>query len=156
MKKILLITAIMVSIASYSHCANMDLVEIVDQFQHATDLQKTELEKNLLGTRIAAHGVVENVGEYNFFDINTDTGENYYKVTTRQQETAAKTPYQVIFMYKNKDRIKNVSRGETMDQEGTLINIVDERLQIAVWVYEDELTQKDKELFKLESGKSNL
>lgn len=150
MRRIILIAAIVLSAASYSYCANIDIGELVDQYQHATDVQKQELEKKFLGKRIMGRGVVENAGEYNFFDINTDTGEKYYRVITRQQETAGKTPYQVIFMYKDKGRVMDVSRGETMENEGTLINIVDERLQIAVWIYEDELTSKDKELFKLQ------
>lgn len=149
MKKMILAAAIIVSMASYSYCANIDIGQLVDQYQHATDIQKKELEKNFIGTRITGRGTIDNVGEYNFFDINTDTGEKYYRVITRQQETIGKTPYQVVFIYKDKDKIKDLSRDESIEKEGTLINIVDERLQISVWIYEDELTAKDKELFKL-------
>lgn len=156
MKRIILIAAMILSAASYSYCAQISIGELVDQYQHATDLQKKDLEKNFIGKQITASGTVDNVAEYNFFDINTDTGEKYYRVITRQQETAGKTPYQVIFMYKDKSKITDVSRGETMEKEGTLINLVDERLQISVWIYEDGLTQKDKELFQIESSKSNL
>ncbi|MDP3791779.1 MAG: hypothetical protein Q8R38_07040 [Candidatus Omnitrophota bacterium] len=154
MRKIFLITAMVLWMASYSYCA--DISELVDQYQHATDLQKQELEKSFLGKKISARGTVENVGEYNFFDINTDTGESYYRVITRQQDTFGKTPYQVIFMYKDKDAVRDISRGQMLELEGTLINLVDERLQISVWIYEDALTQKDRELFQLESTKSNL
>lgn len=156
MKRIIIAVIMVLSFATFSYCANIDMGELVEQYKHATDIQKQELEKNYLGSRITGRGVVENVGEYNFFDINTDTGENYYRVITRQQDTLGKTPYQVIFMYKNKDMVKDISRGETVEKEGTLINIVDERLQISVWVYEGELTQKDRELFQLESRKSSL
>ena len=150
MKKTILTAAVMLSMVSYSYCANIDIGQLVDQYQHATDVQKQELEKNFIGTRITGRGIIDNVGEYNFFDINTDTGEKYYRVITRQQETAGKTPYQVIFIYKDKDKIKTLSKDESIEKEGTLINIVDERLQIAVWIYEDELTSRDRELFKLQ------
>lgn len=150
MKKMILTAALVLAMASYSYCANIDIGQLVDQYQHATDVQKQELEKNFIGTRITGRGVIDNVGEYNFFDINTDTGEQYYRVITRQQETAGKVPYQVIFIYKDKDKIKTFSRDEPIEKEGTLINIVDERLQIAVWIYEDELTSRDRELFKLQ------
>ena len=149
MRRIILIAVIILSMASYSYCANIDIGELVDQYQHATDVQKQDLEKNFIGKRITGRGIVDNVSEYNFFDINTDSGEVYYRVVTRQQDTAGKTPYQVIFMYKDKGKITDISRGENMDKEGTLINIVDERLQISVWIYEDELTSKDRELFKM-------
>ena len=125
------------------------MAQLVDQYQHGTDLQKQELAKNFIGKKMTGRGIVDNAGEYNFFDINNDTGEKYYRVVTRQQETIGKTPYQVIFMYKDKEKLKDISRGETMDKEGTIINIVDERLQISVWLYEDELTAKDRALFKL-------
>ena len=149
MRKMVLAAAMILGMTSYSYCANANIGELVEQYQHATDVQRKELEKNFIGKRITGSGTVENVSEYNFFDINTDAGEQYYRVITRQQETSGKTPYQVIFMYRDKSRIKDVSRGELMEKEGTLINIVDERLQIAVWIYEDELTPRDKELFKL-------
>jgi hypothetical protein len=151
MRKIILTIAMILGMASYSYCADISINELVDQYQHATDLQKRELEKNFIGKTISASGTIENVAEYNFFDINTDTGEQYYRVITRQQDTAAKTPYQVVFMYKDKEKLKNLSKGEPISKEGTIINIVDERLQISVWLYEDELTSKDRELFKLNS-----
>lgn len=136
-------------IASAGFAADVEIGELVDQYKHATDLQRAELEKNFLTRRITGSGIVENVGEYNFFDINTDTGEQYYKVTTRQQETANKTPYQVVFLYKDKDKVRSINKGEEMKKDGTLINIIDERLQISVWIYEDELTAKDRQLFNL-------
>jgi len=156
MAKITVVISAAMVIATAAYCQGITIDELVDQFQHGTDLQKQQLEDNYLGKKISARGLVENVSEYNFFDINTDTGENYFRVITYQQETTAKTPYQVIFIYKNKDRLKDISRGEVMDQEGTIINIVDERLQISVWIYEDELTPRDKMLFRLESAKGSL
>lgn len=136
--------------ASCSYCDEVDIGGLVDQYKNATDVQRAELEKHFLGSRITASGTIENVGEYNFFDINTDTGEMYYKVTTAQQETAGKTPYQVLFIYKDKASVRDLGRGERIEKEGTIINIVDERLQISVWLYEDTLTSRDKELFHLE------
>jgi len=149
MKKLILTIAMVLGMASYSYGASISIGELVDQYQHATDLQKRELEKNFIGKTISAGGTVENVAEYNFFDINTDTGQTYYRVITRQQETAAKTPYQVVFMYKDKEKLKDLSKGEAISKEGIMINIVDERLQISVWIYEDALTSRDRELFKL-------
>jgi hypothetical protein len=147
MKKILLAAAVIFAMCSYSYAITVE--ELVDQYQHATDLQKQDLEKTYIGKRISASGMVDNVAEYNFFDIDTDTGESYYRVITRQQETAGKTPYQIIFMYKDRSKLVDISRGQTMKEDGILINLVDERLQIAVWIYEDELTAKDKQLFKI-------
>jgi hypothetical protein len=152
MKKMsgLILTVLILTAASLAYCGDINIGELVDQYKHATDVQRTELEKNFLNKKMTASGMIENVGEYNFFDINTDAGENYYKVITRQQETVGKTPYQVLFIYKNKDEIKDMGRGEQIEKEGTIINIVDERLQISVWLYEDELTSKDKQLFNLQ------
>lgn len=150
MKRLIFTALIIFVTASYVRCESVSMNELVDQYQRATDLQKRELEKNFIGKRMTGSGIIDNVGEYNFFDINTDTGEKYYRVITRQQETLAKTPYQVIFMYKDKNKILDFSRGEKIENDGILINIVDERLQIAVWIYEEELTSKDRELFKMQ------
>ena len=38
---------------------------------------------------------------------------------------------------------------EAIENEGTIVQIIDERLQIAIWLYEDDLTSKDKQLFNL-------
>lgn len=151
MKKIFaaltILTALLISSASY--CATIDIGELIDQYKHATDVQRQELEKNYLGKTISGSGVIENVGQYDFFDINTDTGEKYYKVLTQQQETVGKTPYQVVFLYKDKSKVIDMARGEHIEKEGTIINIIDERLEISIWLYEDELTSRDKELFQL-------
>ena len=153
MNKILslaLIALIVLSASTLAYCDSVTIGELVDQYKHATDVQRQELEKNFLGKKMTASGMIENVGEYNFFDVNTDTGENYYKVMTRQQETTGKTPYQVLFLYKDKNKIKDMNKGEQIEKEGTIINIIDERLQISVWLYEDDLTSRDKQLFNLQ------
>lgn len=152
MKKMFCLTiiALILSASTLAYCDSITIGELVDQYKHATDVQRQELEKNFLGKKMNASGMIENVGEYNFFDVNTDTGENYYKVMTRQQDTAGKTPYQVFFLYKDKGKIKDMNKGDGIEKEGTIINIVDERLQIAVWLYEDDLTSKDKQLFNLQ------
>lgn len=151
MKKILGIIIISTALAVFSaaYCASIDIGELVDQYKHATDVQRQELEKNFLGKRLTGSGVIENVGQYDFFDINTDTGEKYYKVLTQLQETSGKTPYQVVFLYKDKNKVIDMARGERIEKEGTIINVVDERLDIAIWLYEDELTARDRELFNL-------
>lgn len=150
MKKIAGIFMILfiLSIVSAGHCEKIDIGELVDQYKHATDLQRQDLEKKFIDTRISAAGTVENVGEYDFFDISNDTGGKYYKVLTLQQETANKVPYQVIFLYKDAESVRNISKGETIEKEGNLVKIIDERLQIAVWIYDGELTSREKDLFK--------
>lgn len=131
-----------------SYCETVSMGELVDQYKHATDLQRQDLENHFIGTRMTASGTVENVGEYDFFDIANDTGSKYYKVLTTQQETVNKVPYQVIFLYKNKDSVKDISKGQNLEKEGNIIKIIDERLQIAVWIYDGELTQRERDLFK--------
>ena len=146
--KIIPMIIIALAVCSFGYCETVNMEELVDQYSHATDLQKTELEKHFMGSRIAGSGVVENAGEYDFFDITDDTGGKYYKVLTVQQETMNKVPYQVVFLYKDKDSVKDISKGQKIEKEGNIVKIIDERLQISVWLYDGELTQKEKELFK--------
>ncbi|MDO8535794.1 MAG: hypothetical protein Q7S30_02120 [Candidatus Omnitrophota bacterium] len=135
-------------VASIGYCADVNIGEVVDQYKHATDLQRQELDKNFVGKRITGTGTVENVGEYDFFDVSNDTGGKYYKVLAQQQETANKVPYQIVFLFKDKDRVRDINKGEAIEKEGNIMKIVDERLQIAVWIYDGELTPRERELFK--------
>jgi hypothetical protein len=148
MRKIISLAVIILSIVSIGYCADINIGEVVDQYKHATDLQRQELEKSFIGKKISTGGVVENAGEYDFFDISNDTGGKYYKVLLKQQETANKVPYQVVFLYKDRNSVKDINRGQTLEKEGNIVKIVDERLQIAVWIYNGELTDRERELFK--------
>lgn len=148
MIRILSLALIILSIASFGYCADVNVGELVDQYKHATDLQRQELEKNFIGKSLSVSGMVENVGQYDFFDISNDTGGIYYKVLLQQQETANKVPYQIVLLYKDKDNVRDINRGQEMEKEGKIFKIVDERLQIAVWVYNGELTDRERELFK--------
>ncbi len=146
--KITLLALMILSIASIGYCADVNIGELVDQYKHATDLQRQELEKNFIGKTISASGTVENVGQYDFFDISNDSGGVYYKVLLQQQETINKVPYQIVLLYKDKDAVKDINRGQMMEKEGNIVKIVDERLQIAVWIYNGVLTERERELFK--------
>jgi hypothetical protein len=148
MMKIISLSVIILLIASFGYCADVNIGELVDQYKHATDLQKRDLEKNFIGKIISGSGTIENAGEYDFFDVTNSTGGKYYKVLALQQETANKVPYQLVFLFKDKDRVKDMNRGELIEKEGNIVKIVDERLQIAVWIYNGELTDRERELFK--------
>ncbi|MDP2929816.1 MAG: hypothetical protein Q8O01_07150 [Candidatus Omnitrophota bacterium] len=148
MIRIISLTVIILSIATFGYCADVNIGELVDQYKHATDLQRQNLENNFIGKKIAGSGSIENVGEYDFFDISNDTGGKYYKVLAVQQETANKVPYQLVFLFKDRDRVKDMNRGEHIEKEGNIMKIIDERLQIAVWIYDGELTSRERELFK--------
>ncbi len=148
MKKIFLMSMIVLLAASCAYCANLTIKEVVDQYKHATDLQRRELEKSFTGKRISVSGTVENVDQYDFFDITNDTGGIYYKVLLQQQLTLNMVPYQIVLLYKDKDTVRDINRGQALEREGNIIKIVDERLQIAVWLYNGELTERERELFK--------
>ena len=63
-------------------------------------------------------------------------------------ETANKVPYQIVFLFKEKDRVRDINKGEEIKKEGNIMKIIDERLQIAIWIYYGELTSKELDLFK--------
>lgn len=148
MMKVISLFVIILLAATLGYCADLNIEEIVDQYKHATDLQRQELEKHFVGKKLSANGTVENVGQYDFFDISNDTGGVYYKVLLRQQMTQNNVPYQVVFLYKDAKGVMDINRGQAFEKEGNIVKIVDERLQIAVWIYDGELTDRDRELFK--------
>jgi len=148
MMKISSILVTILLITSIGYSADVNIGELVDQYKHATDLQRQELEKNFIGKKISAVGTVENVGQYDFFDISNDTGGMYYKVLLQQEATQNNVPYQIVFLYKDKDIVKDINRGQAIEKEGNIVKIIDERLQIAVWIYNGELTDRERQLFK--------
>lgn len=131
-----------------SHCRADDISNLVDTFQKSTDLQRNQLLDDNLGKDFTAGGVVANVGEYDLFDIVNDTRGTYYQVITQPQKTTNKVPYQVTFLFKDKNPIENINRGDNFQKDGKVVRIDDERLQIAVWLLCGELTEKDKSLFR--------
>lgn len=130
------------------YCGGMDIGSLVDDFSKATDLQRDKMLQDYLGKEISAGGVIINAGEYDFFDIVNDFKGTYCQVSTTQQKTKNNQPYQVIFLFKNKDKAKDLDRGQNIQKDGLIMRIEDERLQIAVWLFCGDLTESDKALFK--------
>jgi len=124
------------------------ITELVDNFQKATDLQRSQILEDSLGREISVSAIVSNVGEYNFFNTADDIGKIYYQVSTEQQKTKNNVPYEIVFLFKEKKQIKDISKGWTMQQAGKIIRIIDERLQISLWLLCADLTEEDKVLFK--------
>ena len=152
MKKILLVCAfalaVILGLTKPSYSAAMDIEGLVDNFYKATDLQKVQVLKDNLGKEISSGGTVSNVGEYDFFDTANDLGGTYYQVSLTPQKTKNNVIYQLVFLFKNKDKVKDIDKGQNIQQSGKIIRILDERLQISVWIFCGELTEKDKALFK--------
>lgn len=146
--KISVFFLILFGICNISYCAAIDIGALVDTFQKSTDLQRNQLLQDNIGKDFAAEGTVVNVGEYDLFDIVNDTRGTYYQVITQPQKTANNVPYQAVFLFKDKDSIEKINKGENFRKDGKIVRIDDERLQIAVWLLCGELTEKDKSLFR--------
>ncbi|MDP2924003.1 MAG: hypothetical protein Q8O30_09855 [Candidatus Omnitrophota bacterium] len=134
--------------SNFSYSAAIGIGELVDNFQKATDLQKDQILNDNLGKEISGQGAVSNVGEYDFFDTVNDFKGTYYQVSTGQQKTKNGVPYQVILLFKDKESVKDIDKGQNIQKDGKIIRVTDERLQISVWLLCGELTEKDKALFK--------
>lgn len=155
MKKIIKTCALLLTltfgIIGFSYAAATDIAELVDSFQKATDLQRDQILEDNLGKEVTASGTVSNVGEYDFFDVATDFKGAYYQVSLEQQKTKNNTPYQLIILFKDKDTVKDIDKGQGFQKDGKIIRINDERLQIAVWLFYGSLTEGDKTLFQKNS-----
>jgi len=155
MKKLLLgcafSLAVLLGSNGQAYSAAMDIDGLVDNFYKATDLQRTQVLKDSLGKEISGSGAVSNVGEYDFFDTANDLGGTYYQVSLTPQKTKNNVPYQLILLFKDKNRVKDIAKGEKLQKDGQIIRIIDERLQISVWIFCGELTENDKALFKQDS-----
>ena len=103
---------------------------------------------DFLGKELSCGGTVSNVGDYNFFDTVNDLGAAYYQVSTVPQKTKNNVTYQLVFLFKDKDKVKDIDKGQKIQKDGKIIRITDERLQISVWLFCGELTENDQHLFK--------
>jgi mevalonate pyrophosphate decarboxylase len=155
MKKLLLVGAFSLAVLLGSngpaYSAAADIEGLVDNFYKATDLQRAQVLKDSLGKEISGSGAVSNVGEYDFFDTANDLGDTYYQVSLAPQKTKNNVPYQLILLFKDKNKVKDIARGEKIQKDGQIIRIIDERLQTSVWLFCGELTASDKALLKQDS-----
>ncbi|MCK9604554.1 MAG: hypothetical protein M0R66_09370 [Candidatus Omnitrophica bacterium] len=135
-------------VCSLAYCQAIDIAKLVDDFQNATDLQKGQILKDNLGKDISAGGMISNAGEYDFFDTANDFKGTYYQVMTEQQKTNKNTPYQLIFLFKDKDEVQDMNKGTKIQKDGQIIRILDERLQISIWLFCGDLSEDDKALLK--------
>jgi len=151
MKKLLLggfISLVLIlGFGRFGYSAGLNIEEVADNFYKATDLQRDQILKDNLGKEISADAKVTNAGEYDFFDTNSDVKGTYYQITTEPQKTKNNVTYQVIFLFKDKNKAKDIDKGQRVQKDGRIIRILDERLQISVWIFCGELTDKDKALF---------
>ncbi|MDD2680066.1 MAG: hypothetical protein PHO03_04655 [Candidatus Omnitrophica bacterium] len=152
MRKILLGSVfslvVLLGLVKLSYSAGMDIEGLVDNFYKATDLQRAEFLKDNLGKEISSGGTVSNVGEYDFFDTANDLGGTYYQVSLAGQKTKNNVTYQLVFLFKDKDKVKDIDKGQKILKDGKIIRILDERLQISVWIFCGELAETDKALLK--------
>ncbi len=135
-------------ISGLSFCEPINIAQLVDDFKNATDLQRTQIVNNNVGKELSASGKVVNVEEYDLFDTTNDVKGEFYRVSTETQKTSGSTPYQVYFMFKDKDKVADITKGENITKDGKIMQINDERLLISVWIFCAELNETDKVLFK--------
>ena len=147
LKCLVLLTSIFL-FYSFSYCETKDINSLVDDFQSATDLQKEKILSDNIGKDIFAKGTVANAGEYDFFNTTEDIKGTYYQVLTSQQKTKNNTPYQVIFLFRDKAKASDVSKGQDLQSNGKIIRISDERLQISVWLFCGDLSDEEINLFR--------
>ncbi|MDO8663163.1 MAG: hypothetical protein Q7K98_08120 [Candidatus Omnitrophota bacterium] len=152
MKKILAVCAFflifILGACKFTYAETMDIGGLVDNFYKATDLQRDQILKDNLSKEVSAAGKVNNVGEYDLFDTTNDRKGTYYQITTEPQKTKNNVVYQLIFLFKDKAKAKDIDKGEDLQKDGKIIRIIDERLQISLWIFCGELAENDKALIK--------
>lgn len=132
----------------FAYSQELEMAQVVEQFRQATDVQRDELCDFYKDKQILGSGTVENVREYNTFDEANDIERNYYEVITNLQKTPQGSPYKVIFLYKSRDKIKDISRGQIMERRAGILRVIDDRLWTSVWLYEGEFSPEEKAQFK--------
>ncbi|MDI6606759.1 MAG: hypothetical protein QME65_06435, partial [Candidatus Omnitrophota bacterium] len=70
------------------------------------------------------------------------------QIITNLQKTPKGNPYKVIFLYKNKNKVENMDKGQVIERTASILRIIDDRLWISVWLYEGEFTPEEKAQFR--------
>lgn len=129
-------------------CEAIDVEELVDQYGKLTDLQKTDYVNKYKNEPVSFSAVVSDVKPSDTFDERTDTSQHYYKILTDVRTTKAGNPYDVVVFYKDVNNVKDINKGQKIEKEGRLLTIIDQRLDLSIWLYEESLTQEEKAVFK--------
>lgn len=151
MKNMICVTAAILSLAGAcgdSYCEPMEAEELTDRYYNATDVQRKIFGQKYRAQPVVVSAKVKDVKEEDTFDVVNDVKRRYYKVTTEPQNTPAGNSFSAVIIYKDIDSVTNIDRGRWMTKEGKLLKVVDDRLFLSVWLYEGELSQKERELFK--------
>jgi hypothetical protein len=135
-------------LSTYCQGETSNIEGLVEDFQKATGLQREQILNDNLGKEISTSAIATNVEEYNFFDTASGIKNTYYQVSTEKQKTKNNTTYQLIFLFKDKEKVKDIDKSQLIHKDGKIIRIIDERLQITIWVLCGDLAEGDKALFK--------
>ena len=136
------------AVTGVSFCQETSIKALVDKYIQDTDLQRARVEKEYEGKSINLNATVYDVGEGKTFDVANDIERVYYTVTTDVIKTPAGNPYRAILVYKDMDKVKDLTRGQTISFSGNIIRVVNEGLYISVWLSADKLTPEERVLFK--------
>ncbi len=135
-------------ILPFSYCDTIKLDELIGEYSHATDIQRAQLAKHYIYQQMLVSSVIKDVQDWDVFNEATDKGKHYYRVTTEPLKTSEGTPYEIVIFYKDKNKVKDMNKGDKIELEATFLKILDQRLFFSAWFYGEEITPEEKEMFK--------
>ncbi|MDD5495648.1 MAG: hypothetical protein PHP46_00940 [Candidatus Omnitrophica bacterium] len=144
----LAVVAFLVFSASFSYCLVVEPEIFVDEYNAATDLQRAQMDDQYRYVEMNVSGTIKNVEDWDTFDERTDTSRHYYRVTLDTTASPKGVPYEILIFSNDKDKVSMLNRGEKMHFTGTFLKIIDQRLLYSIWVYNGELTEEDKVMFR--------
>ncbi len=147
-KTVIVVLFVLLAAVPQLFCKEVSVSTLVDRYRSETDIQKSDILKDYSSDKIDISGVVSDVSSEDTFDVVNDVKRDYYKVVTEIENTDKGNPYRAILIYKNEDNVKNINKGDKITFSGSIIKVVDEKLYLSVWLTADDLTEKEKSLFK--------
>jgi len=133
-KKILSI-ALCFGFVSAACARELRVEDLVDEYMLLTEVQQTMFEERFIGETIAASGFVQDVEKPVPIDKVTAVKGKYYKVTVKPADTPNNNRYKVIFCYEDIDKALRLNKGDLIENEGRLLDIINWKLYVAVWIY---------------------
>jgi len=119
---------------SFQSEAAVSVEVLVDDFMSHTEVQQEAYAKKIEGSiTVYGSGEIEDVTYPSWLDIYEEA-KGYYRVVIKPQETSNGNLYDIVFCFKDLDKIKDFDKGDKIRKAGKLLKITNWGWGVSVWI----------------------
>jgi len=119
---------------SFKSNAATSVESLVDKFVSLTEIQQKSYAEKIEGSiTVYGSGEIEDVAYPSWLDIYKEA-KGYYRVVIKPQETSNGNLYDIVFLFKDLDKIKDFNKGDKIRKAGKLLKIINWGMWVSVWI----------------------